>query len=89
MAIKPSTHGIVVDNKESGLRYAVSDENYDSHKESKVRDLKPGETVIGYQPKLSPNFVAEEPRLSSVETTATPAHAKPSESSGSKSDDTK
>lgn len=49
--IKPSSHGIVVDHKESGTRFAISDRNYDERVHRKVRDLKPGETVLGYQPK--------------------------------------
>ncbi|QKY80313.1 hypothetical protein SEA_MERCEDES_13 [Microbacterium phage Mercedes] len=49
--IKPSTHGIVVDHKESGTRYAISDRNYDEKVHRKVRDLRPGETVLGYRPK--------------------------------------
>lgn len=48
--IKPSTHGIVVDHKESGVRYAVSDKNYNEKIHRKVRDLKPGETVRAFQP---------------------------------------
>jgi len=50
--IKPSSHGIVVENKESGVWYASTDANYDPTSERKVRDLKPGETVFGYTPKL-------------------------------------
>lgn len=49
--IKPSDHGIVVENKESGLRYASLDENYDPQVERKVRDLKAGETVLSYLPR--------------------------------------
>lgn len=49
--IKPSDHGIVVDHKESNVRFAISDKNYDSSVHRKVRDLRPGETVRGYQPK--------------------------------------
>ena len=49
--IKPSSHGIVVEHQESGTRYAVSDKNYNEKVHHKVRDLRPGETVIGYQPK--------------------------------------
>lgn len=49
--IQPSSHGIVVDHKESGTRFAISDQNYDAKVHRKVRDLKPGETVRGYQPK--------------------------------------
>lgn len=53
-AIKPSDHGIVVQHKESGVRYALSDENYDPKTERKVRDLKPGETTRSYIPKPAP-----------------------------------
>lgn len=49
--IKPSDHGIVVEHKENGIHYAVSDRNYNEKVHRKVRDLKPGETVRGYQPK--------------------------------------
>lgn len=49
--IKPSDHGIVVENKESGLRYASLDVNYDPQTERKVRDLKAGETVFSYVPR--------------------------------------
>lgn len=46
--IKPSDHGIVVENKETGLRYASLDVNYDPNTERKVRDLRAGETVLSY-----------------------------------------
>lgn len=46
--IKPSSHGIVVENKESGLRYASHDSNFDPRSERKVRDLRHGETVLSY-----------------------------------------
>ena len=49
--IKPSDHGIVVEHKESGLRYASLDANFDPANERKVRDLKPGESVFSYAPK--------------------------------------
>ena len=49
--IKPSDHGIVVEHKESGLRYASLDANFDPTNERKVRDLKPGESVFSYAPK--------------------------------------
>lgn len=49
--IKPSDHGIVVEHKESGVRYAVSDKNFDPRNERKVRDLKTGESVLSYRPK--------------------------------------
>lgn len=49
--IKASSHGIVVEHKESGTRYAVSDRNYNPDVHRKIRDLRPGETVIGFRPK--------------------------------------
>ncbi|AZV01720.1 hypothetical protein HOV00_gp13 [Microbacterium phage Schubert] len=49
--IKPSSHGIVVEHKETGIHYAVSDANYNEAIHRKVRDLKPGETVLGFKPK--------------------------------------
>ena len=58
--IKPSSHGIVVDHKESGVRYAVSDRNYNEKIHRKVRDLRPGETVLGYQPKRLPSSEGSE-----------------------------
>lgn len=58
--IKPSSHGIVVDHKESGVRYAVSDRHYNEKIHRKVRDLRPGETVLGYQPKRRDGLEASE-----------------------------
>ena len=51
--IQPSDHGIVVDHKDTDVRYAVSDHNFNPKVHRKVRDLKPGESVQGYRPKLS------------------------------------
>lgn len=64
--IKPSSHGIVVEHKEIGTHYAVSDSNYNPKIHRKVRDLKPGETVLGYAPRMP------EP-ISEVVDKATPA----------------
>jgi hypothetical protein len=50
-AIKPSDHGIVVDHVESGVRFAVSDANYNVKVHRKVRDLEPGESVQSYRPR--------------------------------------
>ena len=50
-AIKPSDHGIVVDHVESGVRFAVSDANYNPKVHRKVRDLKAGESVTSYRPR--------------------------------------
>lgn len=55
--IKPSSHGIVVENKESGLRYASHDRNFDPRSERKVRDLKVGESVFSFPIKPArPSF---------------------------------
>lgn len=44
------THGIVVDHKESQVRYAIFEENFDEELHTRVRDLEPGETVLGFTP---------------------------------------
>lgn len=49
--IKPSDHGIVVEHKESEIRYAVSDRNFNPKVHRKVRDLRPGESVFSYAPR--------------------------------------
>ncbi len=46
------THGIVVQHKETKVRYAVSEANYNEKVHTKVRDLKPSESVLGYRPHL-------------------------------------
>lgn len=48
------SNGIVVQHKDSNVRYAVSRENHDEATEVFVRDLKPGETTLSYAPKLAP-----------------------------------
>jgi len=45
------SRGIVVDHKESGVRYAVSEHNFNAEVHTKVRELKPGETVISFSPR--------------------------------------
>ena len=45
------SNGIVVEHKENGVQYAVSERNYNPKVHKKVRDLKPGETVLGYKPE--------------------------------------
>lgn len=52
--------GIVVDHKESGVRYAISEKNFNDSVHTLVRDLLPGETVLSFQPK-SRRSRAEEP----------------------------
>jgi hypothetical protein len=49
--IKPSDHGIVVEHKETEMHFAVSDRNYNPEVHRKVRDLRPGESVITYRPR--------------------------------------
>lgn len=49
--IKPSDHGIVVEHKETDIRFAVSDRNYDPKVHRKIRDLRPGESVQSYSPR--------------------------------------
>lgn len=43
--------GIIVDHKETGIRYAVSPANFNEKVHTKVRPTKPGETVLGYKPR--------------------------------------
>lgn len=45
------SHGIVVEHKRNGIRYAVSSHNFNPKDHVKVRDLKEDETVIGYKPR--------------------------------------
>ncbi|QDK03673.1 hypothetical protein SEA_ZENITSU_12 [Microbacterium phage Zenitsu] len=45
------SNGIVVDHKETGVRYAVSESNFNPKVHEKVRDLNPGETVLAYAPR--------------------------------------
>lgn len=45
------SRGIVVDHKETGVRYAVSESNFNEKVHTKVRDLKPGESVLSYRPR--------------------------------------
>jgi len=52
--------GIVVDHKESGVRYAISESNFREATHDYVRDLKPGETVINFKPKPR-GFQEDEP----------------------------
>lgn len=43
--------GYVVDHKTSGVRYAVSPQNFNPKVHAKVRDLEQHETVRGFRPK--------------------------------------
>lgn len=44
------TKGIIVDHRESRVRYAISEQNFNKKVHKRVRDLKPGETILGYRP---------------------------------------
>lgn len=50
---KHKDHGLgyVVDNKEASARHAVSVENFNPDKHTKVRPLQPGETPLGFNPR--------------------------------------
>ena len=43
--------GYVVDHKTSGVRYAVSPQNFNPKVHTKVRELEQHETVRGFRPK--------------------------------------
>lgn len=74
--VKPSDHGIVVENKESGVRFASTDANFDPASERKIRDLHPGETILGYVPRRKSTTQEHEESLIPEETTT------PSDSAG-------
>lgn len=57
--IRKSDHGIVVEHLESGVRYAVSDRNYNVKVHRKVRELGPGESVLTYAPRRKGSLGAE------------------------------
>lgn len=50
--------GIVVDHKESGVRYAISESNFREAVHTYVRDLLPRESVLSFKPK--PKGTADE-----------------------------
>lgn len=43
--------GIVVEHKGNGVHYAISEINFNPKVHKKVRDLKPGESVLSYKPR--------------------------------------
>lgn len=53
--------GIVVENLETGNWYARSEQNIDSETERKVRDLNPGETIIGFRHKKPTSVTRDDP----------------------------
>jgi len=52
--------GIVVDHKDSGVRYAISLHNFNEKIHTFVRDLLPHETVRGFQPKARKSLTPAE-----------------------------
>lgn len=54
------TRGIVVDHKESNVRYAISEKNFNPELHRKVRDLKPGESVLSYRPRAKGSRASQE-----------------------------
>lgn len=50
--------GKVVDHKETGIRYAIPEANFDDSVHDFVRDLKFGESVLAYQPRVKPTTKA-------------------------------
>ncbi|AVJ51003.1 hypothetical protein PBI_PAJAZA_12 [Microbacterium phage Pajaza] len=66
--------GIVVEHKDNGMRFALSEKNFNPKVHKKVRDLKPGETVLGYRPR----------RMNRKDTPATPTTTEGSAPAGTK-----
>ena len=62
-----TVHGFVVDHKESGVRYAVSPQNFNPKIHDKVRELESHETVRGFQPKRLPKATQTTPPAPSPE----------------------
>jgi len=61
--------GIVVDHRESRVRYAISAHNFNEKIHKLVRDLLPGETVLGYQPHPIKRLGEKEPEQTLPDTT--------------------
>lgn len=69
--------GVVVDHKESKARYAVSLHNFNPKVHTKVRDLRPGESVLSFRPKrLSDNKNVTQTNESTPDPAAAPAEAR-------------
>lgn len=64
---EPSNHGIVVEHKDSGLRYASLDANFDPENERYVRDLRPEESVLSYRPKTRVEYDTYEQEVAEQE----------------------
>lgn len=79
--------GIVVDHKETGVRYAVSESNFNPQVHERVRDLRPGETVLGYRPRrkgaLGTPAEGVTPQEAAGDAAETAASAAPTQAEGS------
>lgn len=53
--------GIVVEHKDTKIRYAVKPENFREGVHRKIRDLKPGESPRTYQPRQAGKVVETKP----------------------------
>jgi hypothetical protein len=52
--------GIVVDHKESGIRYAISEHNFKEKVHTLVRDLKLGESILTFKAKPIAQAIIDE-----------------------------
>jgi len=80
--------GIIVEHKESGVRFAISERNFNDKVHKKVRDLKPGETVVGYAPRRR-GSLSGEPTTTSQTGSASDLQDDPGDSQKDPSEDSK
>ena len=80
---QPSSHGIVVKHKESGLLYASYESNFDPDNEVYVRDLRIGESVFSYPVKGQVAYEASEAALAEAEAAQAPEQPENALSGGS------
>lgn len=69
---KKTSRGYVVEHKESEVRYAVSPQNFNEKTHTKIRELKPGETVRSYAPRAKPKRATPDVALFDVTIPVTP-----------------
>lgn len=82
------SNGIVVDHRESHVRYAISESNFNEKLHKKVRDLKPGESVRGYRPHPIKRL-GEAETATYLPTTPDPATLPENQTEGSSTEGTK
>lgn len=56
-------NGIVVDHKETGIRYAILQASFVDELHEFVRDLQPGESVYDFAPKPKAKAKAKDTKL--------------------------